>query len=236
VSMEIDLLGLLNGQVGALRSELDRSERRVFGVTLGVVTAVGDGKHLGRVKVRFPWLSDQVESGWSPIATPWAGLRRGSYLLPEVDDEALVAFRHGDPRHAYVLGFLWSEQARPPEPDPGLERRGLYSKRGHKLVFDDSAGHERMLLESQGGHLIVLDDDPSSGSVSIVDSTGSFSITVDGRHKNITLQALQGDIGLTAQGGTLRIEAASIDIHSTGSLALRSDATLTINGAQVTIN
>ena len=94
---EIDLFGLLRGRSrrSHRRARRDRAAR-VFGVTLGVVTSVDDDKGLGRVQVKLPWLSNQVESAWASVATPWAGQRRGSYFLPEVDDEVLVAFRHGD--------------------------------------------------------------------------------------------------------------------------------------------
>jgi uncharacterized protein involved in type VI secretion and phage assembly len=101
-------------------------------VTLGVVTDTDDPAGLGRVQVRFPWMSEDVPSAWARVARPGPA-RRGTYLLPEVEDEALVAFQHGDLRFPVVLGFLWSEKASPPERSPLLERRALVSKRGNTL-------------------------------------------------------------------------------------------------------
>jgi hypothetical protein len=38
----------------------------------------------------------------------------GQAILPEVDDEVLVAFAHGDARAPYALGFLWNAKDAPP--------------------------------------------------------------------------------------------------------------------------
>ena len=87
---------------------------RIYGVVVGVVTNNQDPEELGRVKVKFPWLSDADESDWARIATPMAGNEKGIYFLPEVDDEVLVVFEHGDLRFPYIIGALWNGQAPPP--------------------------------------------------------------------------------------------------------------------------
>ena len=89
--------------------------QRMSGVVVGVVTNTQDPAGLGRVKVKFPWLSDSEESFWARVATPMAGKGRGFYFLPEVEDEVLLAFEHGDARFPYVLGALWNGQDKPPE-------------------------------------------------------------------------------------------------------------------------
>ena len=68
--------------------ESDRNDR-IGGVVVGVVTNNQDPDGLGRVKVRFPWLSEEHESHWARMVTPMAGNDRGFYMLPEVDDEVL---------------------------------------------------------------------------------------------------------------------------------------------------
>src|SRR4051812_31769405 len=87
-----------------------RAERtgRIYGVVVGVVTNNQDKEGLGRVKVKFPWLSDADESNWARIATPMAGASRGVFFLPEVDDEVLVVFEQGLVSRPYVLGGLWN--------------------------------------------------------------------------------------------------------------------------------
>ncbi|ETX05496.1 MAG: hypothetical protein ETSY2_22635, partial [Candidatus Entotheonella gemina] len=88
---------------------------RVYGMVVAGVTNNQDPEGLGRVKVKFPWLSDRDESHWARIAMPMAGPERGFYFLPEVDDEVLVAFEHGLIEWPYVLGALWNGKDTPPE-------------------------------------------------------------------------------------------------------------------------
>src|SRR5439155_18611427 len=71
---------------------------RITGVVIGVVTNNKDEEGRGWVHVRFLWLSEVDESNWARIAAPMAGKERGMYFLPEVNDEVLVAFEHGDMR------------------------------------------------------------------------------------------------------------------------------------------
>src|SRR3972149_536693 len=89
--------------------------RLISGVVPGIVTNNQDPDGLGRVKIKFPWLSDDNETDWVRIATLMAGGQRGGFFLPEVGDEVLVAFEHGDINHPYVIGALWNGVDKPPE-------------------------------------------------------------------------------------------------------------------------
>jgi len=108
----------------------------VNGVVVGLVTSVADPEQLGRIKVSFPWLDASYESDWIRIATMMAGNGRGSFFLPEVDDECLLAFEHGDSRFPYVIGFLWNGKDKPPTQH--VRDRMLKSKNGHMIRFLDS--------------------------------------------------------------------------------------------------
>jgi uncharacterized protein involved in type VI secretion and phage assembly len=86
----------------------------INGVVIGVVTNVADPQGQIRVRVHFPWMDDAQETDWIRIATMMAGGGRGSMFMPEVQDEVLVGFEHGDTRFPYVVGFLWNGQDAPP--------------------------------------------------------------------------------------------------------------------------
>ena len=81
---------------------------RINGVVIGLVTDLSDPEGLGRIRVSFPWLGDNVQSNWARIAAPMAGGERGVFFQPEIGDEALVAFEQGEVRSPYILGFLWN--------------------------------------------------------------------------------------------------------------------------------
>jgi uncharacterized protein involved in type VI secretion and phage assembly len=225
---ELDLLGLLQGRINVIPSELDATAQTIAGVTLGVVADVKDPADLGRVRLTFPWLSDEVPSAWARIAQPWAGPGRGTYLLPEVNDKALVAFQHGDLRFPFVLGFLWSENARPPEKSPTLNRRSLVSRTGHTLrFFDDAEGGGQLTVRSAGGHELTLDD--KSGRIGLKASGGKVTLTIDAQSGSVTIRADEHDIDLSAPKGMVSITGANIQVQATGELKLGGQQRVRIN-------
>lgn len=196
------------------------------GVTEGIVTENQDDENMGRVKVMFPWRDDD-ESVWARVATTMAGDERGTYFIPEVDDEVLVAFADGNLRHPYVLGGLWNGEDAPPATNEGNnDVRKVTSRSGHELVFDDADQSGAVEITTNGGHSIVLDDSSGSETITITDSKEQNSIEFD---------ATQGSLDIT--GGTkLTIEAPTVEVTGKGSLKLESDGVLTINGSLVKIN
>ncbi|NLS75685.1 MAG: phage tail protein [Chloroflexi bacterium] len=123
---------------------------RIPGVVIGLVRSLDDPEGLGRVQVAFPWLGEGAPEGnWARIAAPLAGPGRGQQFMPEVDDEVLVAFEHGEIRMPYILGYLWNGVDRPPRDDP--QKRAIQTVSGHVLEFDDTTGSEKITLLFKGG-------------------------------------------------------------------------------------
>ncbi len=197
---------------------------RFYGVTVGVVTNNQDPDKLGRVKVRFPWLSGEEESSWARVASPMAGKERGLFLLPEVDDEVLVAFEHGRPEFPYVLGSLWNGKDKPPE-DNGDGKNNIRS------------------ITSRNGHIIRLDDTDGSEKIEILDKSGKNTIVIDTAANTITLTA-DADIKIESSGGKLQLSGSGIEIKSqadvkieaSGNAELKGGGQTTIKGSAVNIN
>jgi uncharacterized protein involved in type VI secretion and phage assembly len=128
----------------------------VNGVVVGVVTAVD----VGTVKLNFPWLDPNHETDWVRIATVMSGNNAGSFLMPDVNDEVLVAFEHGDTRFPYVIGFTWNGVDLPP--GTNVRDRKLMSKNGHMLRFldsgPDSGTKGALVIEDASGNRITLSD------------------------------------------------------------------------------
>jgi uncharacterized protein involved in type VI secretion and phage assembly len=190
---------------------------RIYGVVVGIVTSNSqDPEDLGRIKVRFPWLSDQDESAWARVATPMAGKERGCYFLPEVNDEVLVAFEHGDPRFPCVLGALWNGQDTPPAKN------------------DDGHNNVR-LIKSRSGHVVRLVDEAGKEKIEIVDKTGKNSIVFDAQANTVTITA-DKDIVLSAAQGTIKLDAQKIELKSAADAKVEAGADLKLKGATVNIN
>ena len=128
----------------ALRSD-NREVGKTPGVAAGIVTNNQDPEGLARVKVKFLWLSDQNETDWIRIATLMAGADRGTFFLPQVGDEVLVAFEHGDINRSYVIGALWNGVHKPPETnsDGQNDLRKIRSRSGHELTFNEMPPREK---------------------------------------------------------------------------------------------
>jgi uncharacterized protein involved in type VI secretion and phage assembly len=208
-----------------LRSVLaPADQRRIYGVTVGVVTNNRDPDNLGRVKVRFPWLSDDDESHWARIMTPMAGKDRGIYYLPEVEDEVLVAFEHGLIDFPYVIGSLWNGKDTPPD--------------------NNSDGqNNRRVIKSRSGHIIRLDDKSGQEKIEIIDKTGNNKIVISTADNTITIAA-KSDIVIRSDTGKLKLSGVGVEIRSQAGVTveaaqnmdLKASAQVNVKGAMVNIN
>jgi len=207
---------------------LERRERRIYSVVIGIVTNNKDTEGMGRVKVNFPWRGDSDESYWARVATLMAGKDRGTFFLPEVGDEVLVAFDHGDINHPYVIGSLWNGVDTPPETNADGKNniRKIKSRSGHEIILDDTAAQEKIEIHTKAGHTIVLDDSAGAEKIEVKDKTGNNSIVID---------SVQNAISISSQM-KLSIKAQIIELEAGGMMRIKSGATLTVQGALVKIN
>ena len=161
---------------------------RYPGVVNGIVHEVD--QKLGRVKVEFPWLQQSYVSNWAPIASTMAGKERGLYQMPEVGDEALVAFDQGHFEHPFIVGFLWNGVDVPPHKDIDASVRRLRSVSGHTFDMDDRKDKEKVIVKSKGGHTITLDDTKDASNIE-VRTNGGLVIRMDDKTGTITVEAKQ---------------------------------------------
>jgi uncharacterized protein involved in type VI secretion and phage assembly len=191
---------------------------------VGVVTNNQDPENMHRVKVRFPWLSHDIESNWARVAASMAGPGRGTYFLPEVDDEVLVAFEHGCVDYPYVLGCLWNGKDTPPESN------------------DDGENNHRT-IRSRSGHTVRLNDAAGSETIEIIDKSGDNKIVVNTAANSITIEA-NADITIKSTRGKLTMEASGIEmtsragitVQATQSIELKATAQVTVQGATIHLN
>ena len=137
----------------------------ISGVVVGIVIDLEDPDKLGRIKVNFPWLSGNNSSQWARVSTLMAGKDRGSWFMPELEDEVLVAFDHGNLQHPFIIGFLWNGADRPPSEQ--TRERMLRSRNGHTIRFLDSTPDQgdlgALVIEDAHGNHITL----SNGKITI---------------------------------------------------------------------
>jgi phage protein D/phage baseplate assembly protein gpV len=185
-----------------------RAQAAVYGVVPAIVTNLEDPEDLGRVKVKYPWLDETQESFWVRPAAPMAGAERGIMYLPEVDDEVLVAFEHGDMHRPYMLGALWSSTDKPPLPNSEAFSDGKVVKR---------------VIKTRSGHVIELDDTDGAEKIIIRDKTESNELVIDSAENSMTIK-VEGDFTVEAKG--------KITLQSTKDMALESKAKFDVTSTQ----
>jgi uncharacterized protein involved in type VI secretion and phage assembly len=252
----VDLLGRQDGPSSA---------RFTGGFTIGIVTDNNDKDGtLNRVKLKLPYLSDNDETDWARVVQPGAGANRGLICLPEIDDEVLVGFEHGDIRRPYVIGGLWNGKDKPPMNSTNsllldsnkVVSRSFTSRKGHTITIvdgtQDSKDEISLKLKSPAVELFVGAEEirlahPGDFPIKVSTSRASFEIAKGGditiKGNNIKLDAM-GDVSISAKKdvkiqGTANVEAtanANLTLKGTAGVTVEAAAVTQLKGAMVKVN
>ena len=235
------LLGLAS--LGASNGHASAGGQPINGVVMAIVTDNNDPNNTARVKLKFPWLDDSYESDWARLAQLGAGPNSGAVWIPEVNDEVLVAFEHGDIRRPYVVGNLYNGVDKPNEGsglfDNGkVKRRGFISRKGHKFIFFDDPSKAGMAFISSDGKL----------KISLNETNSEIHISSQGKvhvesQQDMTLES-KANLNLKEQQG-IKLEAGnSLDLKGTAGatldggpqLEVKASGQLKVTGAMVDVN
>lgn len=239
---------------------LHRMVNRVYGAVVAIVVDNKDPEGRYRVKVKYPWVlesdgqyTDQPDeqdfvSNWARISSLFAGSRqggnfRGAFFLPEVDDEVLVVFEHGDVRRPILVGSLWNGVDKPIH-DNGAQGgknnfRSIRSRSGHMFTFhdDDEGKVERIILQTKckdgeedlepmerDGHLIVIDHSDGAEKIQIYDRKKTNYVLIDSTNDHIEVKSAEGDISILAPQGKVLIDCKELETHSSTTTTMKADS------------
>jgi uncharacterized protein involved in type VI secretion and phage assembly len=186
---------------------------RFYGAYPALVKDLRDPDGQGRVKVLLPWSPDGGDAAyeaWARVATLMGGKNRGSWFVPDVDDEVLLVFLGGDPRHPVVVGGLWNGRDTPPERMDGAGKnylKKLRSRNGVQVTLDDHDGQEKLVLETPAGQKVTLADGPST--IVVEDANGN-SIKLESA--GITVNA-SAKVTVTA-GGPVQVSTSLLTVDA----------------------
>ena len=198
-----------------------RPQRRLEGVYPAVVTDIADPDELGRVRLKFPWLDDQYESGWSRVSQVGAGPERGLHWYPEVNDEVLVAFLDGRSESPIVLGGLYNGVDAPPF-TPYVNDGGEVKVRGFK---------------TRTGHVLELIDEQGEESIRLHTADGQTTLHLDQANKKASLTSGEVSLELDAGGSSASLSSTGdVTISAKGNLNLEASAQVVVKGATINLN
>jgi phage protein D/phage baseplate assembly protein gpV len=184
-------------------------------LVVGVVTNNNDPEQMGRVRVKYPSLSDTEESAWARIATPSAGKARGLLMMPQVDEEVIIGFEHGDTRRPIVVGSLFNGKDK-----PGDEL--LQNRDGSFALLSNEKIHQHS----------KKDFEITSDQNMVVEIKKDETHKISGNYKN----EATGNGNLKAQqyvveaGSSMTVKGVSVTVEASASLTLKG-ATVDIQGS-----
>ena len=167
---------------------------------IGIVKYNDDEKQMGRVKVQLPWQKGTPElTPWIRVTTPYAGDKRGLYVLPELEEEVWVDFDWNDPERPHVVGSFYHGKAKPDGE--------WFDKDNNKKVFRTKAGNQ----------------------IEIMDKSGKEEIKIfNPKEKNIIKLSLDGEAQITIETeGKLLMKAKDIEMESE-TLSINASKTIDI--------
>jgi uncharacterized protein involved in type VI secretion and phage assembly len=180
---------------------------------LAEVVSVQDPGNLSRVQVRlfhFTQADGQEAEEWARVAVPFAGADRGAFLLPDVGDEVLVAFLHGDSRLPVIVGSLWNGSAGAPE------SLGGSGDRIDRWTFVGKAGTRIAIVEESAATATISFETPGGVSGELTDEGG-------------------GKIEFNAAGTTITINSSGVSIQTPSKVSVQSSQ-VEVSAGQVTVN
>ena len=192
---------------------------------MATVLSNADPHGAGRVQVRMNWQTDNMRTSWVRVMTPDGGgskdvkSNRGFVFIPEVGDQVLLGFRHGDPARPYVMGSLFNGTTGKGGFDSN-HKKSLTTRRGSTVTFDDTA--HTILLQTTRANKIFIDE--LNGTITI-----SSAEEVNVNTKNVNINASENMNVNVGKNFTMQVgEDANVNVDGNARLSVGGDVDSTI--------
>ncbi|HEY1606399.1 MAG TPA: phage baseplate assembly protein V [Allosphingosinicella sp.] len=157
--------------------------RWLEGIHLARVKSIQDPDSKGRVQVQLLGPDPDGDALiWARVAVPYAGDNFGAFLIPDVDQEVVVAFPAGDTANPIVVGALWNGATALPETLGGdhVDRWTLTGKNGTRIaIVEQTSGQETVEISTPNGATATLTDD-SGGQIKLVVAGNTLTMGTSG--------------------------------------------------------
>jgi phage baseplate assembly protein gpV len=204
-------------------------EKKVSGVTTAVVIDNIDCMAEARVQLKLPWLPGFEP--WARVATPMAGMGRGTFFIPQIGDEVLVAFNHGDVREPYIIGSLWNTLDRPPalSPTDAVTKRVIRTPLGQEVSFDEAL--QTVSISNTTKQTLTLGPMEAELAAGTFPPPTKASVTL-----SLTGEVtIEGAATITLKAPLIRLEGKVVEISAKAAATLNGGGHCTIAGGQIDI-
>ncbi|MDB5412717.1 MAG: hypothetical protein JWR10_1052, partial [Rubritepida sp.] len=175
----------------------------------------------GRIKVHFLWdragTTDETSSCWVRVAQSFSGKWGGSWTLPRIGDEVLVAFVDGDPDRPVAIGSVYNAEQKPIYTLPANKTQsGIKTKSSkgggtsnfNELRFEDKKGSEEINIQAEKDMTLLIKNDRTetiTQNRTTEITKGNDSLTV--KMGDLTTLVKMGNISEKASLGKIEVEA-----------------------------
>jgi type VI secretion system secreted protein VgrG len=224
-----------------------------------LVTDNHDPKGLGRIRVKFHWMSGNEKSPWLRMTSMHGGNGKGIFFIPEVDEEVIVGFEGDSPTKPYIIGTVYHSKAKTDFSNDKNDVKTIQTRSGNKIVMNDKEGS--VFVEDKDGNSMKIDGDGNVNVLAnktIVLTCGDSKIemkedgTVNITGKKITVSAdekatmvsKQASFTADGNGGDAKIDGMNAKINGSVGVKVAGGATtevsasgqVSVKGAMIMLN
>lgn len=219
------------------------TNKRKQNFSFGIVTDNQDPDKRGRIKVHLPMAAKGYISKWIWVCHPYASKTEGAGwgILPDINDQVLVAFIGGNIHHPVCLGGMYTPRHRPPiSENEGNVIKAIKTKSTY-LIMDDTEGEERLEASIKDGQIrVVIDTD----GIHLTNELGDINmkcrkLAINSQanrwstEKDVTIKA-DGNINIKT-GSEMALAASGNTVIKGNSVDLKGSMGVTAEGKQIAI-
>ena len=196
---------------------------KIYGVAIATVVSNIDLLGEARVQLSLPWAPGFQP--WARVATLMAGSQRGTFFIPQVGDEVVVGFNHGDIREPFVIGALWNTIDKPPSLSPmdSISKLIIRTPLRQEIMFDDT--QQSITISNPAQYALSLG--PTSSK--LASAAASVSLDLAGNVK------ITGAVSIKLEAPSITISGTNVSITGKTGATINGGMNCTISGAQVNI-
>lgn len=235
LSLRRDLEELLKKYPDPRKREMgliEFSERELVALALPRYGTVSDNKDpqcLGRVRVACDMIAPGAVTPWIPIVSLGATKKTGWWQLPDIGTQVLLAFPWRNVNKPVVLGCIYDQDHRPPEPTTRKAGdRVLYQTKKHRLEIIDEEGQETFTISSARGQMRMTFD---AQGIKLINELGDIQI----KCRKLRIEGEEG-VNLIADKKLSINSEECISMKTTKGIKVANDKEVTLKGQSIKLN
>ena len=191
-----------------------------------------------RIRVHFPWMAESEMTPWIQVLTPYAGKNKGMRFIPEKEEEVMIDFIDNNAERPVMVGAVFTDQNQSAVDVKNNSIKSFGTASGRHFAIDDDNGIMRMYdnfneKTPKNGIMMKQKDSDNMTLIESQAGTDDYSVIALKNKESLNLGVLSG--GSIVVEIKMEAESKKITIHSTGSIELNADQSITLNSATINI-